>query len=56
MNTPTTSQGTAVLELITDPRTVQFIGRPSDESASSCSNGDEPCDSDCGSGDGSDAC
>ena len=52
----TITQDDETLDLITEPCTVQFINRPAADSASNCSGGDEVCNSDCGSGDGSDAC
>ena len=50
----TLTQDDEVLDLITEPR--EFISRLAADSASSCSGGDEVCNSDCGSGDGSDGC
>ncbi len=52
----TLTQDDEALDLITEPCTVDIAGRLTTDSASSCSGGDEICNSDCGSGDGSDAC
>jgi hypothetical protein len=52
----TLTQDDEILDLITEPCTVEFTGRLAADSASSCSGGDEVCNSDCSSGDGSDAC